>query len=435
MEPAGTCRPIPRTPLDLESSTLAHAADRLAPWHLAVALAWIAALSIGRAPEGILFAALCAISALRLPATWPVLREALRSCRPLVWTAALVAIVWISAAWSPAAADADAFPSRQLLIPLALAPLAAHWRMLLAAAVAGAAFQSACMLVDLARAGRSHEYGMPLGTSDRPMQFGGILSVATLAGTALALARGTSARARAAWIAGASLAFAALLAIASRTNVVATLGGVVASVSAAILWRRLDGRAAAIALAALACAGVALGGLVFERLATFERGQGVGHLVERYTSIRSWIWSHTLADVRAHPLLGGGRDSWAVAYARHVDAADASELPEPRARMLELNTAHSTYLQALHDQGVVGLALVVAMIGSTVAWGLARPSLASVVLLGLVAKWTLSSTMESELNTNHGLAPLGIAMFLAIVAGCSPRRIAAAGPRQVGGAA
>lgn len=414
---AGTCFDRPESALWVESMALRHATDKLAPAHLIAAVLWFISQGIGRAPEGVAFAALLGISVVRLPWTMPQLRAAVRA-RPFLWVALLMIALWISALWSPSNAHPDWYPPRHFLIPLMLAPLAAQWRTLIAALVIGATFQASWMLLELTLHPGENAYGLPLGSSGKPMQFGSLLATAAVVGATMAVSSTRSAITRIAWLSGAVISFAALLSIANRTNIVACAAALIAAIALLAWWRLGFGKAAIGVLCALGLAAIAAGGLARERLFSIEDDRGVSHLVERYTSIRTWIWGKTFDAVSEKPLLGHGRDAWAVTYTARVESIADSELPEPRAKLLELNTAHSTYMQALHDQGIVGLTLLVITLGSIARWGLQRPSLASVLLLALTARWALTSTMESELNTSHGLAPFGFLCFLVIVAGC-----------------
>ena len=414
---AGTCLDRPQPALWVESMALRHAADKLAPAHLVTAALWLLAQGIGRAPEGVMFGVLFGISVVRLPWTLPQLRAAVRAW-PFLWVALLMCTLWLSALWAPSGAPPDWCPPRHLLIPFMLAPLAAQWRTLLGALAIGASFQASWMLIELAIHPGENAYGLPLGSTAKPMQFGSLLATAVVVGAALAVAPTRSIVTRIAWLGSAAVSFAGLLAIANRTNIVACVAAVTLSLLLLAWWRLGVGKAAAGLLVALGIAAIAAGGLARERLFSIEDDRGVSHLVERYTSIRTWIWGQTLDAVGQRPVVGHGRDAWAVSYATRIDALQDSELPEPRAKLLELNTAHSTYMQALHDQGAVGFLLLLATIGSILLWGWMRPSLASILLLALTVRWALTSTMESELNTSHGLAPFGLLLFLVIVAGC-----------------
>jgi len=81
------------------------------------------------------------------------------------------------------------------------------------------------------------------------------------------------------------------------------------------------------------------------------------HLLSTSGSGRWQFWSAALSEFRAHPLNGGGAGSWEAWWLQHGSLALPSEF------------AHSLYLEALAELGIVGLllilgAVVVAVVGA-----------------------------------------------------------------------
>jgi len=71
-----------------------------------------------------------------------------------------------------------------------------------------------------------------------------------------------------------------------------------------------------------------------------------GHLLQSSGSGRWQFWSASISEFRAHPLNGGGAGSWEAWWLQH------GSLPQPS------EFAHSLYLEALGELGIVGLLLI-----------------------------------------------------------------------------
>jgi len=392
------------------------ASGSIAGLHLVIACAWLFSFGVGRAPEGILFGALIGISLIRSPSTLPLLLEALKSCRSVLICLGLLLFIGISAAWSPAEAKADWYPPRHMLYPVLLMPLLGGWRRLAWAYLAGIAFQASWILIEYMIVADYH-YGYPLGSSSNVHFWGGHMATGAILSACLALNASGQVWPRAIAVVIFSTCLAAALIIGGRTTALAlalglTAAGAWASARTSVGWK--------IPCALLACAlaaGVAFGATLTARFQVPSPGADSTPLCTRlhaFTSGRTWMWQVSLSAGSTHPWAGWGRDAWAVVFHQRVAELPPADLWFTTDQAMGLNTAHSSYVQALIDQGVIGLGLVIACIIALVATAWRSSSALALPLMGLTVYWAVSGIMLSELNTSHGLVPFGLMMTFAV---------------------
>jgi hypothetical protein len=124
---------------------------------------------------------------------------------------------------------------------------------------------------------------------------------------------------------------------------------------------RRAGQATAVALVALAVVAIVLAHPI-AKFDAFKRPppasqNTLNHLLNSSGSGRWQFWGAAISEFRAHPLTGGGAGSWQAWWLQH------GSLPVPS------EFAHSLYLEALGELGIVGLlliggAVVVAVVGA-----------------------------------------------------------------------
>lgn len=421
------------------------AADRRgASIHLALGMLWMISLSLGRAADSIAFAALVVIAVARLPRSARLVRARLRASWPLALGSALGLLVWISGAWSDLSLGDAMAPPRWLLVPLLLLPIARHWQLLLGAYVAGAMLQGCWILLEAAFVFGRVRYGDPLGLADNPLTFLGLLGTGALIAGASMLA---PVRSRTVRIAAGFALFAStagLFCLANRTALLGTLAGFATLAVVGVVSRTVPlARAAALA-AIIVAASLTAGGTAFDRLfpteAARERaiargerptgptdgdptelddaqatpaaeGRSIDGVLATYTSHRWTIWRLTAPAVRAHPLLGHGRNGWHPVWKATMEkSADRRQFRGMRM----LNTAHNAYLQAAVDQGLVGLLLLVGTLSAVaaLAWH-ERVTPRGLLLAGLLASWAVGAMSSSSLNISSGWVPFALMIWLA----------------------
>ena len=143
----------------------------------------------------------------------------------------------------------------------------------------------------------------------------------------------------------------------------------IASVLTALIWaglvelgRRLPtpsrkvGRATAVALVVLLVAAIVAAHPIAKfdafksKPATGTTQDTLNHLLNSSGSGRWQFWGAAISQFRAHPLNGGGAGSWEAWWLQHGSLKVFSEF------------AHSLYLEALGELGIVGLLLIAAFV-------------------------------------------------------------------------
>lgn len=400
--------------------------------HLGVACAWCVALTLARAPEGVLFALLAGVALVRLHRTWrlypfPPTRVPAYLLFIVLYAWQALAITWTS---NPEPNYVQLLP-RTLLLPLALWPLAHRWGTLLAALALGACAHAALLVCSSWDGQRFLHYT----GSRRLMTHTYSLSAVLTAGAVVLWAALLRVRHRGMAILcalGVVLCTAALVVLAVRTSLVALSAGCLCCTLVALrCWperrRRTIGTACAAA-AALALATALMPTRVnpakwwqrvfTSRLAHVEATQRSSERWFRAASGRTPLWAVALDTWEAHPLRGAGSQSWAVECSRRVRAdPEMYGVPSKRVEQLARTpSAHSAFLQELAERGLVGLLLLLALLTAVWrgAWR-ALPSWEGMVALGVLITWCVAAFTQSLSLLGVPLLILGLLIVRASV--------------------
>ena len=379
--------------------------------HLLAAMAWCAAISLGRAPEAICFGILAAVTVIRLPSTARLYPALLRSP---VFVALLAFAAWRGVAifWSPneQASWKDAL-MRAALVPVLLWPLSHRWRQLAVAMAAGAAVSATAMLVRNFDGHRFLRYESAKRLIGTPATVAMVLAMGVSLSAAWAMAaRGRAGRIVAA--AAALLCVGGMLILDFRTGYVAAFGGFcwAALCSARDPKRRraLVAGAAVVAIAGAATVG-ALSSRSADQLGTLrqlmsgddrpDHANDAAQIAYRFTSARSPAWLGAVAIWRAHPIIGAGTRSWGKEFPSIVNAEhERFGIPPNRvAASAKLPGAHNAYLEELAERGIVGFLLLAAVLvlSARTLWRQC-PAVDAVMASALLAAWMTAALAESQ---------------------------------------
>ncbi len=396
--------------------------------HLAASIAWMAALPLSNAAEGICFGILAAVAAIRVPSTWRLYGRLVRS-GPFLLLAALFAWQAISVAWSsnPSVRWSSGM-SRMGLVPLMLWPMS-HRAGTLLAAMAGSGAVSASAVVGLnlrsegvVRYSNSTLLGKDLGMTAACMSAALVASTVAVrrASVGLRLAR-------------AAVAFACtagLLVLSKRSEFLAVpaayLSGL--AVSGRTVLRDHPAKTAALAVA-LAGAVIAAGML------TPRVRETTGQLMEiARTGNATTASLNDLTNGRAVPYL----IAWEMFTDRPVTGWGARSFRSEVARRCEelrtrpgcatidctaigtFSTSHNMVLDELSMRGAIGGLLLLALITSLVRWSWQDPD--GGIALALVVLWCVHGMMNGATVRGTHLAMLAmLATRAALSAGVARR--------------
>ncbi len=383
--------------------------------HLVAALLWMVSFGIGRAPESIAFAALTAVSILRMPTTVPLLASCVQARPPLRAWLLFCLLVSISALWSSADSWSNAVPPRFVLVPLLLLPLAKRWGMLLAAFVLGMSAQAAWIVTEAIMV-ESWTYGDAagaLGSSQDWGQWRPLLAISVVCALVVALLS-KSWRLAAVAIGLASCCFAALLCLGSKSFTLSTVAAIIVVVTVAFLnplhrWR------ASIVLLGFAVAGFMVPTqAVMRQFRVLELAAAGGELGE-ITSQRAALWELTMPACFRHPVLGHGRSSWKHDFPALARTQPVGSMPWPSDAPPAFNGPHCLYLHVLYEQGLVGLAALATLVWSIVASAHRSMIPTKLLLTGLLCQWLAAGVTESHLPTRGGWIVIAFAVFIATI--------------------
>lgn len=333
--------------------------------HACAAIVFAYFATLDQAPNGIATGILLGTWFARV-LRFPVLLTAL-----FRWPAFWFGFAWcawsaITVAWSPMGAGAFKLLAAQrlLLVALAIWPVLDRARAIAWALVAAAATNSAVQI--------AQKFGVLLpaqGATWRPAGLAALPAVASIcAGGAILVATGlwcgASRAARVAIGLAMMLCAAGIALAASRQPALALVLVLPTLVVALIAWRHArprDVAKAAVPLILLAIAAIALFGRDFLRYLS-ETPAGLSG-AKGFSSIglRLYWWRICLEQVPAHPLVGSGVGSFRSIVAAHPETARMiTDTGISQGEVLAVHP-HSSYVRALLEGGIVGLAALVGM--------------------------------------------------------------------------
>lgn len=422
---ASGVRRLPRVSRALEIARRAERFDEversdpvMAFVHLVAACAWMATVSIARAPEGIAFGILVAVAAVRVPRT-ARLYPGLFASGAFVLFLAFVEWQVLSVLWSsaPNLGVRDMLP-RFVFVPLALWPVMHRWTAMMVALVAGAAVHGGVLTgVAIARTGW------------RPGQANGLLTKdICMTGVAFAVAVGAVAGRPwgRGWFGGASRGGALVtlvlgqLILGQRMPVIASAAG-----GAVAVARPRPGRRHApwawigVGAVAIAVAGGFLAASPRNRawissswsLVAADAGTVTDDRLMKVTGARLPLVRLGLELWWEHPVFGHGARSYALASKDRFTCApaDYGVPPTQSGVMSALACAHNAFLDEASERGIVGVGLLVALLAACWwrAWRL-DPWSGTAGMLGV---WTVACLTQSM--TVRGVAVLLLAVIVA----------------------
>lgn len=402
----------------------------LANAHAVAAGAWLAGLGLFPAMEGIAFASLCVMTAIRWRETGEALAD--RHVRvPLALLACLLGWMALACAWGESGVPLDTeLPNRTFLgVAMVLGAAMPTWGILASLSVAGLWW---CASAAALRAGWHRP--APLVPSHVSVTFLGIAGLATT-GVAC-IAGGTRSAPR---LVGAAALAAAILGVsvfASRGNLVGIAAALACGLCVAALRRR-DWRAPlAIAAGVLATAALLVPTTPIWRKATRSIARDVATLPEdRPVSLadvyrlanpaRAALHGWTAERIAEDPIAGHGARTWSADRARWKAASDPASPPKaaparkasraPKSPPRPPDSAHSLYLETAFEYGAIGLLLLCGTFAAIAARALraefgVRPAAA----LAMVTLTAVTGLGDLVLNSRPMAARL--AAMLALVA-------------------
>ena len=345
----------------------------------AVLFAFLAPLDQG--PNSVASIVLLSVAAVRM-VVFPALGTALLRWPPLWLAAAWVGWMALSAAWSGGTSHhADGSPEnhplrliagqRMLLAVVALFPVIEASRAIAWALIASAATNGAVQV--------AQKFGVllpPKGASWRPSGIVALPAVAAMnAGSAILLATALWTRERLAGRAALAVALALCAAgmalAASRQPLLALVPSLLILATMLVVHGFARPRAVVAGLAAMALlallATLATGGAVVRYLAAAQQEAEAamrGEVGFSSIHLRLHWWRLGLEQWMAHPWTGGGLGSFTGFVAAHPDTADFMARSGISEREMLQAHPHSTYVRALAETGLVGFALLAALLAT-----------------------------------------------------------------------
>ncbi len=401
-------------------------AQRLMQAHAWIAACWLVALPNSNSAEGILFAALCVVSLLRwreLTSDW----EELWRAPPVKWFIALLGLQWASLAWGPAVVTdlLTEFP-RTVFIPFLIWPARDRWPLLVKGFLFGSLIAAA---VVIARTGYTRGLVSP-GLIEQHGKDLGMYGAAWAAAAALVLAL-PNAPLSLGWMSRVAIAGTVITAIwlggqrtpllaAGAAALVVLVGGWTSRARQPGRWWVVLGMCGAIAITGSVFSGKLIKSVTI--VSESEPSSMTDAALAAASSYRAQLALGALAIWKSSPLVGVGAKGFHPAWKRLCETAPASiRLPPDSATAASpLRTAHNGYLDELACRGVLGLAVLCALLVSIVM--AARRSPFALPLTAVMTVWMVLSLANATTKRGTFQAILACLVTAAAVQRPQPTR-------------
>ena len=411
----------------------------LANAHAMTAGAWLAGLGLFPAMEGVAFAALCVMTAIRWRETWTALTD--RSIRAaLLLVACLLGWMIAACAWGESGVPLDSeLPNRTFLgVAMVLGAAMPTWGILASISIAGLWWCASAVAV---RAGWHRPAPMiPAHVSSTFLGFAGLAAAGI--GCIIGSRRHVV---RIAGIAAIGAAIFAIAVFASRGGLIGVAAALACCLLAAAIRRGSWRVPLAIAAGVLALAVLLLPSTPIWRKASASFSRDVAALpTDRPISFmdvyrianpaRAALHSWTAERIGERAIAGHGAKSWTVDRARwKAEAAPAAKaaqaaqpsappasskpLKRPKSPPRPPDSAHSLYLEAAYEYGIVGLALLAGSLVALAAAALrAGTGVRASAALALVAMTAVVGLGDLVLNSRPMAARMAAMFALAACA-------------------
>jgi hypothetical protein len=396
--------------------------------HVALACAYLFLLPLLTAPKDAALALLCIVAIARLGTTWRSYAAVARA--PIVWLL-FAWLVWhgLSIAWSSDVEQGlDEWRTfRVVLVPLVLWPGLDRVTWLIAAFLAGVAAHNIVQGMQL-----SHLFGLEPDKNGRldglihAIQLGAMCASAmcwqlaavlrgsgpfrwlSLAGLLMALAGLIFTGSRGPWL-------AALVALPLTAIMIVSRGpsGISRRVVLAIASLTLVG-----AVAAWIVAGPAVSQRISEAIDQSRAALSTGDFDSNVgLRLANWMWS--IRFFRDHPVIGIGAGSFQDSVRQTPEYRKLVEDEPDDAEKFARDHAHSTYLQILSGQGLIGALVLASLLLLAIhqAWRDPDDHVYAVASLGALVSWIIGGLTDCYHLNGHTFGLL--AMILAVTL---PRR-------------
>ena len=395
--------------------------------HLILGCIALSLAPLWHAPSAVAFGILAGYCLIRLPNTWRAYSAVLAEPAIVAWilfgTLLATSVLWCPFGCGLGLDHLRAW--RVMLYPLLLLPVLPNHKALAASLVVGCVAQLALML--LTGEGRQGLEGMgPLRNVNLTGMWGAVLATAGIAAVGFGRAWG---------VVMLCVGITTSLLSQSRGSLVSLgVGSITVIMSCALRgpvherWRR-TGRACLVLLAAT-LVGLAILPTAANRLRSglstaAQRVTTIGDLRTIATSVdaeRFLLWRFAATKAMDRPVVGWGFGSYPTMTTAVIDTFDRTwwSQPDDAASLSSIGRhrgSHSMYLRVACEQGLVGVAVLLAAVALTFKQlaSLARTSGSAVAGLGILMAWLVYAATEDAHTMTRALLPVPMVLTLVLL--------------------